>query len=217
MKKIVLAFLMFPVLQGIGQSIVYQKFTFGYSIGAEMQSLNVGLFSEQPAGPYITSERPGFGAGAGIWGQWLILPMLHFRPGLQFHYTDNTIQFWADNGEVERRKYPFAEVEIPVHFLLTSAGQWLPVKGLILFGGRLSANAAAGRQPALIQLLPERIGLDIGIGAGFRFKGWAVQPELIYSYGVNNVHNFTNSPYDWTVGRIFRDRLNLRVTFRRLN
>jgi hypothetical protein len=216
MKKIVLAFLMFPVLHALGQKSEVQPFTFGYSIGAEMQSLNIGLFSERPTGPYITADRPGFGAAAGIWGQWQLLPVLHLRPAVQFHYTKNTIRFWADNGVVERREYPFTEIEIPVHFLLTSAGQRLPVKGLILFGGRLSGNLAAARQNVLMKLLPERLGLDIGIGAGFRWGNWAIQPEIIYSYGMNNVHDFTNSPYDWSVGRIFRDRLNLRVAFRRL-
>lgn len=215
MKKFVPAFLMFHALCTFGQDAERQRFSFGYSIGAEMQSLNVGLFSERPNGPYITSDQPGFGAGAGVWGQWQLLPVLHVRPAVQLHYTQNTIRFWADNGEVERRQYPFAELEIPVHFLLTGALQRMPVQGLILFGGRLSANMASGRQSVLMKLLPERLGLDIGIGASFRQGEWTIQPELIYSYGMNNVHDFTNSPYDWSVGRIFRDRLSLRVSFSR--
>ncbi|MCK6691323.1 MAG: outer membrane beta-barrel protein [Thermoanaerobaculia bacterium] len=215
MKKFLTAFLMFFALCAFGQDAERQRFFYGYSFGAEMQSLNIGLFSERPNGPYITSDQPGFGASAGVWGQWRLLPVLQVRPALQLHYTRNTIRFWADNGEVERRQYPFTELEIPIHFLLTSALRQMPVQGLILFGGRMSANLAAGRQNVLMKLLPERLGLDIGIGASFRQGDWTIQPELIYSYGMNNVHDFTNSPYDWTVGRIFRDRLSLRISFSR--
>lgn len=215
MKNIVPVLFLFHALCCYGQTPENQRFAFGYTLGAEMQSLNVGLFSERSSGPFISSESPGFGAGAGVWVQWKLLPVLHFRPGLHLHYTTNTIRFWADNGEVERRQYPFAEIEIPAHFILTSAIQRLPVQGMILFGGRLSVNTAAARENTLLQLLPERLGLDVGIGAGFRWRNWAIQPELIYSYGINNVHDFTNRPYDWSVGRIFRDRLSLRVSFRR--
>lgn len=215
MKKIVLASFLFVALSVHAQTVDNQQFNFGYVVSGELQSLNFGMFSEQAAGPYITAKHPGFGAGAGIWGRWQLLPLLHVRPAFQFWYTENTLRFWSDDGRVTDRRYPFAELEFPLHFLLSSELKRIPVKGLVLFGGRLSWNLAASPSNAELKLLPERLGIDLGIGAGFTWGDWAIQPELVYSYGMNNVHDFTNSPYDLSAGRILRDRLSLRVVFGR--
>lgn len=216
MKKIALALLIFSAFEAFGQTPDAQPFIYGYSCSAELQSLNVGLLAERPSGPYITAERPGFGAAVGIWGQWRLVSALHLRPAFQFTYTANPVRFWANDGEVERRRYSFADLELPVHFILVSDLQRLPLKGLILFGGRFSWNFASASQSAALRLLPERLGLDVGIGASITLGHWMIQPECMYSYGVNNAHDFTNTPYDWSVGRILRDRLSLRMVFRRL-
>ena len=67
---------------------------------------------------------------------------------------------------------------------------------------------------ALVQradLLRERLAVDAGMGVEIRLKKWRLQPEFVYSLGLNNLHNISNTPYDWVVGRIIRDRFTLRL------
>ncbi len=213
MKNIALAILLLGSQLAICQREWDAKpFSFGVSVGAEFQTLNLALLPERPGAPYVHVPHPtGSGAGLGIWGQWPLLPRFYMRPACQFSYTANSLEFESADGQRSRNRFAFADLELPLHFILADQFKHLPVKGLILFGGRVSWNMAAGSTSADLRFLPERIGLDIGIGAGFEWGKWGIQPELVYSYGLNNSHDFHNSPYDWAVGRVVRDRLSLRV------
>ncbi len=215
MKKIALWLLLLSSLGSFGQnSNVDGQFVYGFSVGAEFQTLNIGIQPQRPNAPIVLTERlTGIGAGLGLWGQWPVLPVLFVRPGVQFSQMYNTIQFEHPDGQITRDRYTFSDLELPLHFILTDYLQRLPVKALILFGGRVSWNLAAFDLAHPLKLLPERAGLDIGVGAGFSWGRWMIQPEIIYSYGLNNVHDFQNTNYDWAVGRVLRDRLSVRVVF----
>lgn len=211
MKKLALAILLCAGHWLSGQQPAgRQRFSFGFSAGAEFQTLNIGVLPRRPDAPFVSTEKlTGSGAGIGVWGQWPIRPVLHIRPALQFSYVSNALRFQTSDGQTRKDRYHFADLELPLHFLLTDHFRRLPLQGVILFGGRVSWNLAGSG--AALRLLPERLGLDIGIGAGFRWGKWHVQPELIYSYGLNNLHDFRNSPYDRAVGRVLRDRISLRM------
>ncbi|MBK6931756.1 MAG: hypothetical protein IPH12_13180 [Saprospirales bacterium] len=213
MKNIALVFLLYCSHWLYGQQRIGQyQFSYGISVGAEFQTLNVGALPQDLGTPFVSTQNlTGSGAGAGIWAQWPILPVLHVRPALQFSYTSNTLRFQRTDGQVRKDLFRFAEIELPLHFLLTDDFRRLPLQGVILFGGRISWNLAASGPEAALRLLPERLGLDIGIGAGFHWGKWRVEPEFVYSYGLNNVHDFQNTPYDRSVGRILRDRLSVRI------
>ncbi|TNE69770.1 MAG: hypothetical protein EP344_00075 [Bacteroidetes bacterium] len=212
MKKIALVLLCFWSPWLVAQRPVQHAFYYGISTSIEFQTLGIRTQTQQENAPFLRSgNRTGAGGGIGIWGRWPVLPMLSFRPGLQFAYTSNTLQFQTNDEQVITCRYTFSDIELPVHFVLSDNFQNLPFRGLILFGGRLSWNLTAGQDQNPLQLLPERLGLDIGIGAGFRAGKWEIQPELTYSYGLNNVHDFQNTPFDWAVGQVLRDRLSLRI------
>lgn len=213
MKKLALGFLLLCSCSLSGQTTgTHQTFTYGFLGGAEFQTLNIGMQPSRPNAPVVSPEGlTSVGVALGIWGQWSILPVFHLRPALQFSQVVNTVEFEHPDGQIIRSRYAFSDVELPLHFLLSDQLQHLPVHALILFGGRLSWNFAPFSAETPLQLLPERAGLDLGIGAGFQLGKWTIQPELIYSYGLNNTHDFQNTPYDWAVGRVLRDRLSLRV------
>ncbi len=215
MKNTRICFLLFCACSWAAVAVGQQRsFRFGFSASAEFQTLNVGAQPARPETPVVSTEQhTGSGAGLGVWAKWQFLPVLHLRPGLQFSYTSNTIRFVHPDGQTRRDRYGFTDLEIPLHLILSDELRRLPLRALILFGGRVSWNLNASDAQTALRLLPERAGFDLGIGAGFRWGDWNVQPELIYSYGLNNAHDFRNTPYDWAVGRVLRDRLSLRLVF----
>lgn len=212
MKKIARWILLLCSTGALGQNTeTDRRFAYGFSAAAEFQTLHLALLPQRPGAPYLVSDdRTGFGAGVGIWGQWPLLPALSLRPALAFSRTANTLAFQTPDGAFVRDRYVFSDVELPVHFVLTNHLQRLPLKAVILFGGRASWSFSTGN-PATVHLLPERLGLDIGLGAGILWGKVVIQPEVVYSYGMTNSHDFRDTPYDWAVGRIVRDRLSLRV------
>ena len=213
MKKIAFAVWLFSATGLFSQQAADSRpFSFGFLAGAELQTLNIQRQPLQTGRPFIPNQNlTGAGASLGIWAQWPVFAALDVRQGLQFSLLSNTIRFETPDGQSRQDQYRFADLELPFHFILSNQLQRLPAKALILFGGRASWNLAAGRSGTALNLLPERFAFDLGIGAGFRVGNWKVQPELMYSYGLNNLHDFQNSPYDWAVGRVLRDRLSLRV------
>jgi hypothetical protein len=107
--------------------------------------------------------------------------------------------------------YRFTDLELPLHFVLTNpADEDSRVRGSFLLGARVGWNFAAQNGDNL-QLLHERLAVDAGLGVEIRLKNWRLQPEFVYSFGLNNLHEVTNAPYDWVAGRIVRDKLTLRL------
>ncbi|MBK9335115.1 MAG: hypothetical protein IPM98_00455 [Lewinellaceae bacterium] len=213
MKKIARWILLLGSAGVFGQSPGPEgHFTFGFLATAEFQTLNIATPAPRSGGPYLVAgNRTGFGAGLGIWGRWPLLPALSLRPALAFSRTGNTLAFQTPDGQLVRDRYVFSDIELPVHFLLTNHFSRLPLRAVVIFGGRLSWNVAPARSTTAINLLPERLGLDIGLGAGIPWGKVLIQPEVIYSYGMTNSHDFRDTDYDWAVGRIVRDRLSVRV------
>lgn len=213
MKKIVCWILLLNCFGAFGQSAEPKApFSYGFSAGAEFQILNMAALSPRPGGPYLAEDdRIGYGASAGLWGQWPLLPTLSLRPALVFSRTTNTLAFRTPDGADVRDRYIFSDLELPLHIVLTNQFNHLPVRAIVLLGGRLSWNLAPVAPEAALHILPERLSVDIGIGAGIRWGKVHLQPEVIYSYGLNNSHDFRDSPYDWAVGRIVRDRVSVRV------
>ena len=189
-----------------------RPFTYGFVASVDFQTLGISTQAQREDAPYLSSiNRTGAGAGFGAWGRWQLMPVVSLRPGLQFSQTTNFLEFTTSDGQVLQSRYTFSDIAVPLHLLISDHFENLPLSAVILFGGHLSWNLTKTNPSNPIRFLPERFGLDIGIGAGFKIGSWTVQPEFTYSYGVNNIHDFQNTPFDWAVGRILRDRLSLRV------
>ena len=209
--------LLFGAVLAKGQAPDARHFSFGYLLGVETQMLNVGMLRGSVNGLHATAGSASVGGSGGIWGQWQVMPVLHVRSGLNFSWSANRIRYFSDDGMQKEQRYPFFEIGAPLHFILSNPLHRLPLQGVILFGGQVSWNLASNPSSAPVALLPERLGIDLGFGAGFKWGKWNLQPELLISFGINNIHDFTNNPYDWVVGRVNRDRLCLRVAFGRAN
>ncbi len=207
MKNLLPPLLFLLTLPMFGQSPP-KRFVLGGVIGFEAQLLGIqtldGLEPEQTA---VLSDRLGNGISIGGFGRWQLLPMLAIRQGLALNRVQNTVLF-RPHGTV---RYEFIDVELPLHFVVTNrTHEPFPLRASFLFGGRVSANFASPATHHLL-LLRERFAIDIGLGVEIGKNKWRFQPEFVYSHGMNNMHDFSNSDYDWLVGRVVRDRMTLRV------
>ncbi len=209
MKKISALPLLFFSLQILAQSKENEHFALGFFMGLEAQSLGVQpLDSREPDGAAVRSGRLGIGSSVGILGRKLLRKGLYFQPELSLSYTSNNLYFRKEG----RSEVPFLDAEIPLHLVLTN---WrrsdFPLQGCMIFGGRFGWNFA-NKPSNLLTITPERLGLDIGLGAEIRIKRWRLQPAFVYSHGLNNLHQIRQAAYDAVVGKVVRDKLSFRLS-----
>lgn len=212
MKNILPLFLCLCSACAWSQTEDVKRFTAGISVSAESQILSIETLRDIPdKDPPVWSEPRSAGFGIGAFGRWRLFHFLAFQQELQLAFTQNTVHFEVENQAYTQQTFHFADLEAPFHFVVTNQLGRLPLRSSFLFGGRLSWNVAQLPGDKL-QLLPERLGLDIGLGVEVHLpQRWVIQPEVVYSHGINNLHDVVNLPYDWQVGRVLRDRISLCV------
>lgn len=214
MKKILFFFLLVVAATAFGQSEAPRRArVFGAFIGVESHQLNARYGQYDRANrPYLTFQQETAGLTIGGFGRWPLLEGLALQPEIVFSYARHRATLWADGQPTGQLSYTFADLELPLHLVLTNPVGQLPLRGSILFGGRLGLNAGGIAGPNEgVALLRERLAVDLGLGVEFGWKGWRIQPEVLYSHGLNNLHNDAGSVYDNSVDRIFRDKITLRV------
>ena len=185
----------------------------GLSLGVETQYLGIELLTEPVEDdPWVFADRNKAGFTLGLVGQKHIFRELSFQTGLNCSFTRNLVTFYPPKDKV---MYQFADLELPAYFVLTNhKSKNLPLRGKLLFGGRLGMNVGSSGDKRLL-VLRERLALDLGLGVDIRFKKLSISPEAIYSHGMNNIHDFTSTEYDFLVGRVERDKLIFRVVLMR--
>ncbi len=210
MKKILLLLLLFSAGQAVAQENRSRPFIWGVSAGLESQLLGIeSPDTGEPEPSRVTSERASYGGSFGLFGRWHLWRGISVQPALAISSLRSRVLFQPAQVEYFR----FADVDLPLHLVFTNTSESrFPLRGSILLGARLGWNFAAQNSQNLI-LLRERLALDAGLGIEIRLNKWRLQPEFVYSFGLNNLHDIANNEYDWTVGRIVRDRLALRVLF----
>ena len=189
-----------------------KQFIYGAYIAVEHHSMGASVNTKWQASDLniaFEPKSPGFSIGA--FGRWTIWPGLAFQPELGISYTQNHATLQNKQEFVQNLNYRFANLEMPIHFVISNPSTTLPIRGIILFGGRFGMNLMDNVHPEGISLLREHWALDLGLGAAIFLKKINIQPEVVYSHGMNNLHDFEGSVYDWTIGRVVRDRLALRV------
>lgn len=207
MKNIFLTTLVFWSGCLLAQEDASKKFSWGIMAGFETQLFGIQpVGSNEPEQLRVLAPRAAHGGSFGFFGRWHLLPGVAVQPALSLSGVKSVLIFSEDG----RQKYKFADIELPIHLVLTNPRGHFPLRGSFLLGGRIGWNFAS--QPAEnIELLRERLALDAGLGLEIRLKTWRLQPEFVYSHALNNIHDVTNAKYDWVVGRMVRDRLTLRV------
>lgn len=210
-----LVLVLFFRLQAQAQSEDRDKpLRFGLFFALEQHSMGASVNNSWKAGEpvmYFDPKTPGFGLGGFM--RWNLFSRLAIQPELAFSYAANRATLLPGNESNIKQQYRFANLELPLHFILTSPPSEASVRGIVLFGGRMGFNFSDNFFPENVSLLHELFSLDLGLGAEIRLKKIKIQPEVLYSHGMNNLHDFGGSPYDWSIGRIVRDRLALRVLF----
>lgn len=179
--------------------------------GADYSLLGAGSGSSDPSAPWIDFQQEAAGLSFGAALRFPLYQYLYFQPELAFSYSAHHATLWADNRPGERIRYTFSELELPVHLVFSKPFGNLPMRSNILFGGRLGLNAATTQPENGVALFRERLGIDLGLGLEFNWGKWHLQPEFLYSHGMNDLHADTGSPYDRTVNRILRDKMCLRL------
>ncbi|MBK6996464.1 MAG: hypothetical protein IPH31_16595 [Lewinellaceae bacterium] len=204
----VLPFLLLSV-QMLAQSKENERFTLGFFVGMETQSLGIQpLDTREPEKAAVRSGRLGAGTSVGILARKQLFRGLYFQPELAVSYLKNHIHFQNEG----RREFHYLDAELPLHFIATN---WrrndFPLRPCIIFGGRMGWNFAKG-STNLLNIARERFALDLGLGAEIKMGRFRLQPAFVYSHGLNNLHLIGNAQYDEVVGRMVRDKLSLRLS-----
>lgn len=208
MKKIFLLTLICWTELLVAQQPVNRPFAWGGIVGFESQLLNIqSINSNSQEQMRVDAGRAAHGGNLGVFGRWQLWNGVFLQQELSLSTLQSRINFYPDGVEY----YRFTDMELPLHFVLTNpVDEKSPVRGSFLLGARVGWNFAAQNADNLY-LLHERLAVDAGLGVEIRLKNWLIQPEFVYSLGLNNIHNVTNAPYDWVVGRVTRDKVILRL------
>lgn len=186
-------------------------FRWGISGGMEMQFIGIEVLNgADPYNPPVRAERQAFGGGLGLFGRWQIIRSFSIQPELYVASYSQNIQFRGEGLPNATEPFRFTDIELPLHFVITNQSSHFPIRACFMFGGRMSWNVAEQTSPNML-LLHERLGLDVGLGVEIPAGHLTLQPELMYSHGMNNLHDFSNTPYDPFIGNVVRDKLQVRV------
>jgi len=214
MKNFLFLIFCLHAVLGVAQEKQGNAVKWGFILGIETQTLGIEPLDEKgPEESAVQSGRNQPGVTIGVLGEKKLWLGLSFQSGLSFSYTHNPVDFRPDG----RIRYQFADIELPLYFSIANQKNGgLPLRGKILFGSRLGWNLANRSNDRLL-LMQERIGLDLGLGVEIRIGKLKICPEAIYSHGLNNLHNFTGTNYDYLVGRTVRDKVAFRVVLQRFD
>ncbi|MBL7825007.1 MAG: outer membrane beta-barrel protein [Saprospiraceae bacterium] len=205
MMKILLVqfFILFSVLLSAQKVPVWV-----FSIGFESQSLGIEpLDSREPDKASVLSGRPSPGISVGMAYKHLIWRSVYLQPGISFSSTRNKVSFRQDGEAV----YGFHELEAPLHLAIyNSTSTNARIRAKVLIGGRFGWNFASNPDDRL-SFYNNRFGLDLGLGMEIQAGRLLLSPEVLYSHGMNNLHNFTGKKYDYLVGRVVRDKVSFRL------
>lgn len=207
MKKVFLAVILISSGLLKAQQQESRPFIWGLEAGLVSQLTGIqSLDTGEPDQVRVAAERHAPGARLGVFGRWQIGRGFAIQTGLSGSSLRAKIRFERNVSE----NFRFVDLEVPLHFVFTNPNGHFPLRGSILLGGSLDWNFASQTSDNLY-LLRERLALDAGLGVEIRLKKWKIQPELLYSHGLNNLHDVNNTKYDWMIGRVVRDRLTLRL------
>jgi Outer membrane protein beta-barrel domain len=202
---------LFSNLQAHAQDAPERPRKFGFFVGWESQFWSTGHPARRDVPYFAYQDKSLGGVNFGGFGRWDILPGFAFQAECVAAFGRISIEF-IDRGRRFDRDYRFADVEVPLHFVWTNQSKKIPLRSSFLFGARIGRDFS-GTDTDLLYFLAERAGLDIGLGVEVKLKKWKIQPELLYTYGLGNLHDYRNTPYDEWIGRVEYERLGIRVLF----
>lgn len=211
MKNILLILFCAGTWPVFAQEVSVKKFFWGVVAGIEQHRLSVQSINNKvsaPDSPAAGAERGGTaGALAGIFGRWRLTRDLAIQSELLFSLAQNKVRF---SPEGVHEQYHFMDAELPLHLVLTNRAKNHILRPSLMIGGRIGWNFASNPSDRL-NLYQNRTAVDIGLGAEIHLQNFHIQPEVVYSYGLNNMHNYLNTPYDPGIKSVVRDRITLRI------
>lgn len=211
MKKYLLVLFSACVQPLLAQEDAPRRFFWGMLAGIEQHRLSIQNIPSKvsaPESPVAGAERAGTaGVVLGTFGRWQLTRDLAIQSELLCSFAQNKVRFQPANTQ---EKYRFLDLELPLHLVVTNTRKRLPLRASFLLGGRVGWNFAANPMDKL-SLLSGRTAADVGLGAEIRLSNYRIQPEVVYSYGLNNLHDYLNTEYDPGVSSVVRDRITIRI------
>lgn len=211
MKKLLVLLLCVFVQHLFAQQDAPKRFFWGMLAGVEQHRLSIQSITSKvsmPDSPMAGAERSGTAGGMlGAFGRWRLTRDLAIQSELLCTYAQNQVRFSPENI---REKYRFLDLELPLHLVVTNTRKTQPLRASFLIGGRIGWNFASNPTDKL-SLLSGRTAADVGLGAEIRLSRYRIQPEVVYSYGLNNLHDYLNTTYDPGISSVVRDRITIRV------
>lgn len=187
--------------------------TFGAWLSMETQSLPIERVQQvDPNISTVWSKRAATGPGGGVFLRWNIVGGWALQPALGLSTLRHRV-FFQGAPPVD---YRFTSLDLPLHIVWTNNSDRFLIRPSVVLGGRLGVNLARQTARDQLVLLQEWVAIDLGIGIEIHTKRLIIRPEVLYAYGMNNLHDYTNTSYDPLIGRIQRDRLSVRLSCMRV-
>ncbi len=199
------------------------NFEFGLLVGTYSTEDRITLVEQSPNSIMGDFTEINFdnqvGFSIGLLGHKIINK--HLTIGFQPTFSFHSYELIADLGE-RGSLSSLSEaliLEGPIHLgvHLNKNAEFNPS---LIFGGRFSYDLTGGGglgidNEVVIAQKPHNISADIGAGLEIKMKGFSMKPELIYSYGLGNLHDtdVTGFEKNEISEKMRRNTLSLRLLF----
>jgi hypothetical protein len=192
----------------------YKKDKFGISLGYKYSALQTTYsenFSNQIDALTIENS-PGFSMGILYQRNITDALGLRFQPLLMFEGGRLNYDM-TNQSDIQESIRPMS-LSFPVHVLFTKAKE-NPMKGVspsVLIGGQFIYDVY-DEENSVLELNKTSFGLDVGGGLYRKFEYFDARLELIYTFGINNLLQESNSIYHQAIESIQKDMIAIRMIF----
>ncbi len=209
MKKTLLFSLLLMRFAAFGQTDD-ARFGLGVSLGVLQQDLLLTP-SNVPISTAPTVISKGAGFELAILARYRLGRHWSLRaiPGVTFR--EFTLLYRFPSGYVEK-KNETVELSLPLHvvYKFAAMGRWTPS---LLVGVQVSQIIDEGNSESRVLLQKTNFGVDVGIASEITTRHFVCRPELVYTFGINNLAAVSNNPYNSAIQNLRRDGLLLRLIF----
>lgn len=183
----------------------------GFSIGLCYTTIPIELHPDStlPENAALWA-RSGGGASLGLRYHRRLGARVKIGTQLNLVLLNNEIVYEDDEGVViEKTLFP-AAVEIPLHFSFTNRSPSNNISAL--FGVKLSRIIGASDEDFILG--DSFMSADFGLGKEFVFPKFKVAPEIVYSFGLENLYRFSTYPeYSNYLSSLSLNQLSLKLHF----
>jgi hypothetical protein len=183
---------------------------FGISMGVSAQRLNLRTF-DKPNLTVPTILENGVGFDLFVMARYRFNPNLSLRVMPGFGFQDFQLLYKStDETHIEKRD--LVEAMLPIQFNYTWQTK-TRIQPTFIAGATVSYNINPGNEKNKMAVNRTDFGVDIGLGGEIGFQRFKCRPELIYTFGNNNLSAQSAVSYNAIIRSLTRDRITFRLIF----